>query len=209
GRIGHTPAGVPVAITSPTSKVMIREAASMSCGIRNTIWFVFESCRTAPFTRRRIGSRCGSRSGSAATASDTGAKVSNPFAAVHGEPSSRAFACRSRAVMSKNTEYPATWSIPVRPRAQLDSYKRDRHDREGNPDHEADQPSQIPILSRVQLSEDRNEVEDRMHDHGGQVVRDEGPSATHEPGLRETVSENRGRARVEQRGGERSDQNLH
>src|SRR5437764_99002 len=150
---------------------MIREAASMSCGIRNTIWFVFESCRTAPFT-------------------DT----------------SRSGPCDAQ---SQDPESSVTPYIPVRPRAQLDSYKRDRHDREGNPDHEADQPSQIPILSRVQLSEDRNEVEDRMHDHGGQVVRDEGPSATHEPGLRETVSENRGRARVEQRGGERSDQNLH
>src|SRR5207249_9366963 len=96
---------------------------------------------------------------------------------------------------SQDPESSLTPYIPVRPRAQLGSYKRDRHDREGNPDHEADQPSQIPILSRVQLSEDRNEVEDRMHDHGGQVVRDEGPSATHEPGLRETVSENRGRAR--------------
>src|SRR5207245_8843626 len=109
----HHHTGVLVATTYPTSKVMIRYAATISCVIRNTIWFVFESCRTAPFTRRRIGSRCGSRSGSAATASDTGAKVSNPFAAVHGEPSSRAFACRSRAVMSKNTLYPPTSVIAL------------------------------------------------------------------------------------------------
>lgn len=88
---------------SPRSRVMIREAASMRAGMRKTMCFVFESCRTTPLTRSRVDRLWGSATDRAGTPAETGANVSKPFAAVHGEPSLCAGAWRSRAVMSKKT----------------------------------------------------------------------------------------------------------
>src|SRR5690606_30759724 len=57
---GPTPAGVPVAITSPGSSVITRVMYSMSTGMENAISSARPRWRTSPFTRQTISSVAGS-----------------------------------------------------------------------------------------------------------------------------------------------------
>jgi len=46
-----TPAGVPVAMTSPFSSVIMLEMNSITFGMGNIMFLVLEFCFTSPFTR--------------------------------------------------------------------------------------------------------------------------------------------------------------
>src|SRR5690606_8787831 len=92
-RRGPTPEGVPVAMRSPGSSVMIELMYSMSTGIEKAISDARPCCRTSPFTLQ-ITSRLAGSMPSAATGVPTGQKVSKPFARVHWS----SFRCRSLAV---------------------------------------------------------------------------------------------------------------
>ena len=104
-----TPAGVPVAMTSPTDSVMHRLAVAIKCGMSNIMSDVLPRCRRTPFTVVPIGSpRFGSKpSGSASFGTihgPMGQNPSNDFPRYHCW-------CRfwtSRAVTSLTQVYPKT-----------------------------------------------------------------------------------------------------
>src|SRR6516225_768816 len=59
-RNAPTPSGVPVAMMSPGSKVMLAEVNSISSGTPKIILLVWESCIVMPFTRARMARAEGS-----------------------------------------------------------------------------------------------------------------------------------------------------
>ena len=55
-----TPGGVPVAMRSPGSSVIVRLMKATRLATPKTMWAVDESCKTSPFTQQRMSRACGS-----------------------------------------------------------------------------------------------------------------------------------------------------
>ena len=83
-RAKPTPAGVPVAMTSPGSSVMLLVMNSMSSGTRKIRWAVLESCITVPLSVSVMRSVCGSGISSVVTMVwPIGANVSHDLPRCH------------------------------------------------------------------------------------------------------------------------------
>src|SRR6266566_2092209 len=83
-RAKPTPGGVPVAITSPGSSVMVWERNSINSGTPKINWSVLESCIVLPLSISLIESLCGSGISSVVTiVCPIGAKVSQDFPRCH------------------------------------------------------------------------------------------------------------------------------
>src|SRR5213076_1879046 len=80
---GPTPAGVPVAITSPGSSVMACEMNATSAAGPNTMSRAYPRWRSLPFTRQRTSSSARRTGSSGTTRGPSGQNVSNPLARVH------------------------------------------------------------------------------------------------------------------------------
>ena len=106
-----TPGGVPVAITSPGSRLIVRVTNAISSATPKIICAVDESCTVSPPTSHRIRSVCGS--GISSVVTSHGPMGRNPSIALpssHWEDRN----CRSRAETSLTHVYPATCSRAVR-----------------------------------------------------------------------------------------------
>src|SRR5215469_10128950 len=98
-----TPAGVPVAITSPGIKVIIREIQRTRNSTGYAISEVFPDCRLCPFTN--VSTRALRASTSVSMCGPIGQNVSKLFARVN----CTSLFCRSRAVTSFRQVYPSTY----------------------------------------------------------------------------------------------------
>src|SRR2546429_9721696 len=103
GASGPTPAGVPVAIRSPGSRVMTCETTHTSVTMENTMSRARPCWRCLPFTRQYTSSSSSRRASTGTTRGPTGQNVSKPFALVHCS----SVRCRSRAVTSLTHVIPA------------------------------------------------------------------------------------------------------
>lgn len=83
---GPTPAGVPVNITSPSSKVKYWEMKLIRVGTLKIMSLVLPSCLTSPLTLHQRLTLWGSGMLFTGMKSLTGKLVSNILAMVHGEP---------------------------------------------------------------------------------------------------------------------------
>lgn len=100
-----TPAGVPVAMMSPGSSVIVRDSQAIASATGNICSAVVPSWTTAPFRRVRTPSAwMSSISSSVTSAGPHGANVSIALPAVHCGVRN----CRSRALTSLNGIAPAT-----------------------------------------------------------------------------------------------------
>nr|CAD7413718.1 unnamed protein product [Timema poppensis] len=86
GAIGPTPAGEPVNIRSPGSRVMWWDIKLMSTETGNTMSAVLQSCLKSPFTRHHSCTSWGHFNSSGKSSRLTGHAVSNPFPHVQGKP---------------------------------------------------------------------------------------------------------------------------
>ena len=69
-----TPAGVPVAITSPGTRVIPADSAAISVGMAKIIWLTGAACRTSPLTLSSMAPLSGLVSAAAGTMGLIGAE---------------------------------------------------------------------------------------------------------------------------------------